>query len=212
MKLVGSGEQHLRHFTYDASGTIASGSAPQLVLPEHSTRSSLFFQNLSASANMYIAFGSARATATLTSGVVTSCSITNAGFGFTRAPMVAFYGGGIAPGQGSFQPNTSYVGGFGPTFPPPQNVAVGTAVLTGSTVGSIAISNGGSGYVKTPQVFLYNDQLDPNGCVDPSASSGTGILLFPGQSYSMENTVTTTDPLAVFCATISAPFTCWYTT
>ncbi|HEY4355961.1 MAG TPA: hypothetical protein VGN16_09455 [Acidobacteriaceae bacterium] len=215
MKLVGAGDQHKRDFTYWADGSIASITLPQLVLPEHTSRSSLFFQNTS-SAIMWIGMGSARATCSLTSGVVTSVTITNGGFNFTKPPIVHFLGGAVAPAFGQHPANTSYVGAAGPGFPSPQSPARGRAVLTGSAVTSVAIDNGGSSYVATPYVFMQNSDLDPNGCFDPSATqsgvAGSGFQLYPGQSMTWNGTVMTTDALAVFCATLNSTFSCGWTT
>lgn len=215
MKLTNAGEQHVRHFSYYADGLIASATLPQLVLPENSARSSLFFMNTS-SAIMWYGFGSARATCTLTNGAVTSVTVTNAGFNFTRAPKVQFLGGGTLNQQGIIPANTSYVGAAGPGFPLPSGRATGRAVLTGSKVTSIAIDNAGSGYVVPPMVFIYNDVLDPNGCFDPSAlqnaAAGSGFQLYPGQSIYESHTAVTTDPLAVFCATLNSTFALRYMT
>lgn len=211
MKLVGSAEQHVRHSTFQADGSIASATLPQLVLPENTSRSSLFFQNTST-ATIWYGFGSARATCTISGGVVNAVTVTNGGFNFTRAPVVQFLGGGILSQQGIIPANSSYVGAGGPGFPSPSNPATGHAVLTGTAVTSIVIDNPGSGYVTAPYVFLYNSVLDPNGCFDPSRSSGSGFQLFPGQSIYESHTAVTTDPLAVFCATLTSTFACrWMT-
>ena len=215
MKLTNAGDQHVRHFTYYADGQIASATLPQLVLPENTSRSSVFFMNTS-SAIMWYGFGSARATCTISGGAVATVTITNAGFGFTRAPLVQFLGGGTLNQQGIIPANSSYVGAGGPGFPSPSNVATGHAVLTGSTVSSIVIDNPGSGYVTAPYVFVYNSVLDPNGCFDPSAlqnaAAGSGFQLYPGQSVYESHTAVTTDPLAVFCATLTSTFACrWMT-
>lgn len=215
MKLVGANEQHVRHPTFWADGVIASATLPQLVLPESSARSSLFFMNTSG-AIMWYGFGSARATCTISAGKVATVTVTNAGFGFTRAPKVQFLGGGILPQAGVIPANSSYVGGAGPGFPSPSDRASGRAVLTGSAVSSIVVDNAGSGYVTAPMVFISNDILDPNGAFDPSAlqnaAAGSGFQLYPGQSIYESHTSVTTDPLAVFCATLNSTFACRYMT
>lgn len=211
MKQVGVGDQHKRDFSFYADNSITSGSLPQLVLPENSSRSSLFFQNTST-AIMWYGFGSARAHATLTSGVVSSVTVDNQGFGFTRAPLVQFLGGGILPQQGLIPANSSYVGSGGPGFPSPSHVAKGRAVLTAGKVTSVIVDDAGSGYIVAPYVFIYNDPLDPIGCFDPSANSGAGFQLYPGQSLYEAHSVMTTDPLAVFCATSTSTFACRWTT
>lgn len=210
MKLLNVREQHYRDFSFYADGSIASASKGQLVLPENTSRSSLFFQNTST-AIMWYGFGSARATCTISGGAVNTVTVTNAGFGFTRAPIVVFYGGGILPQQGNIPANSSYVGAAGYGFPSPQNPAQAHAVLTTGVVSSIVIDNGGSGYISTPQVMLFDDVLDPNGCFDPSVSSGSGFQLYPGQSIYEAHSVMTTDPLGVFCATTTSTFACRWT-
>src|SRR5215472_8286669 len=120
MKLVGVGDQHKRDFSFFADGVILSTSAPQLILPEHTSRSALWLQN-SSSATMWFGIGSARATCTIAGGAINAVTVVNGGFGFTRPPIVQFLGGGITPGGGNFTPNTSYVGAGGPGFPSPQH-------------------------------------------------------------------------------------------
>ena len=214
MKLPNVGGQGRRDLTYPADGIIASASLPQLILPEHPSRSSLFFMNSSA-ATMYWRFGGATATCTITNGVVQTPSIVNAGFNYSRPPKVHFYGGGIIPQEGVIPQNTSYVGAPGPNFPAPINPAKGIAVMSGSapnmSVASIQLETGGSGYVIAPMVFLENDILDPNGAFDPSEGGGAGFLLYPGQSIYLAHSAVPTDALSVFCATATAPFACYWT-
>ena len=214
MKLINAGGQFRRDFTYPADGTIASGSAPQLVLPEHPSRSSLFFMNTST-ATFYYRFGGAQATCTISSGVVQAPSITNAGFNYSRTPKVHFYGGGTIPQSGTIPANSSYIGAGGPNFPAPVNPAKGHAVMTGSapnmSVASITLETGGSGYAIAPMVFIENDVLDPNGAFDPSAGGGAGFILYPGQSVYLAHSAVTTDALAIFCGTESAAFACFWT-
>jgi hypothetical protein len=214
MKLINAGGQFRRDFTYPADGTIASASLPQLVLPEHPCRSSVFLQNTS-SAVMWWRFGGALATCTITNGVVQAPSIVNAGFNYTRRPKVHFYGGGIVPQSGTIPANSSYVGGAGPDFPAPIAPAKGIAVMTGSpgnlSVASISLQTGGAGYVTPPMVFIENDVLDPRGAFDPSAGGGAGFQLYPGQSIYLAHSAVPTDALAVFCATATAPFACYWT-
>lgn len=210
MKLTGIAYQGDRHFSYDASGTIASASLPQLVLPENPARSSLFLQNTSNALQWY-GFGAGRATCTISGGVVNATTIVNGGFGFTRTPAVSFLGGGILPGYGVQGPNTSYVGGSGANFPSPAHPATGHAVLTAGKITSIVIDDPGVGYVIAPYVFISNDALDPNGAFDPSVGSGAGFQLYPGQSIYEAHSVVTTDALSMFCATLSSTFACRWT-
>lgn len=214
MRIVGSSYQGHRDFGYYADGVIGSTSAAQLILPEQPSRSSLFLQNTSSHV-LWVGFGSARATATLTGAIVTAVAVTNAGFGFSRAPIVTFFGGGIFPQQGQYPANTSYIGAGGPSFPAPNHPAQAHCVMTGSapnmTVASITVDDGGNGYVIAPYVLISNDILDPNGCFDPSASSGSGFQLAAGQSIYENESVVVTDAISAFCATLSATFACRYT-
>lgn len=209
MKLVGSGEQQLQHFLYDASGTLTTGGTPQVILPVHPSRSMLLIMNISSS-DMYMQFGSALATCTISAGVVNSVSVTNAGFNFSKPPVVRFYGGGTMN-------NPTYIGRAAPGAIAPSNYAQAHAVMTGAvpnqSVSSITIDNGGSGYVKAPFVFIQNSDLDPYGCADPSLSSGNGILVgASGGSFYVNGTACPTDAIALTCASSAARFTCKFMT
>jgi hypothetical protein len=201
MRIPGTASQQRRDVVYDASGTITTGGTAQLVLPVRRSCSYLVLQNNSSGA-LFFGFGSGRATATITSGAVTSCSVTNAGFGFSRPPILQFMGGfGIAPG----------VGWTVPTWPSPPSTAKAHCVMTGSapnqTIASITVDSGGAGYVAAPYVWLFNDDLDPNGAFVPS--SGVGVqLLSNGSSMTWEDTVVTTDQVSVWGATTAQAFTC----
>src|SRR5262249_38636756 len=93
MRLVGSGQQQRRDFLYSADGTITSGGTAQLVLAQSQSRSFLLLQNLSAGP-LYVEIGAARATCTISNGAVASVSVANAGFNYTKPPVVRFLGGG----------------------------------------------------------------------------------------------------------------------
>lgn len=210
MYLVSTKGQVRRDNVFNASGSIASGSLPQLVLPESPSRGFLLFQNLSSTV-MWLEIGPARATATLTAGVVTAISVTastasirNPGFGYTYPPIVNFVGGGDP-----FNTQQKSAGQYG--YPNPNQPAVATAVLTAGAVTSFTINNGGSGYVNAPYVFIQNDQLDPFGCADPSQNSGSGYQIpVGGGSIVFESTFCPTDPIAVFCTTVGAQYTCMW--
>lgn len=202
MHLVGSRGQFVRDHMFDASGTVTLGGTAQLVLPERLQNSSLYLENLS-SGNLFFELGGARATATITSGVVTSIAVTNAGFGYTIAPKVIFLGGGDT------NKNPTYLCPGLPGNACPGTVAVGQAVLSGGAVASITILNGGKNYVQAPMVFLQNSMEDPYGCASPSATNG--ILLAPsGGAVTFNGTVCTTDAIAVYGATTGQAFTCKY--
>ena len=177
------------------------------------SRSHLILQNLS-NGPLWFEFGSARASATITNGVVTSVTVTNAGFNFTRAPKVLFMGGGGGDGSGgqyAGSGNTSYVGLGQPNGWAPSNPAKGRAIMTGSapnqSVASIAVDSGGSNYLCAPYVFLHDDRLDPNGVAVPSA--GIGLMLTANSPpYVVNGSTCTTDAIAVFGATAGQGFLC----
>lgn len=210
MRLPNVGDQFTRTPGYRADGSIASASLPQLILPSSLSRSSLLLQNTS-SAIMWVEMGSARAHATITGGVVTSITIDNAGFNFTKPPVIELLGGGNAG-------NSTYLGLGQPGAPSPNSQltpgrpAKAHAVLSGGVVNSIVVDDGGAGYAIAPYVFIINSDLDPYGCADPSANSGSGFQLYPGQSLYEAHSVVVTDPIALFCATISSSYFCRYTT
>jgi hypothetical protein len=215
MQLVGSRGQQIRDFIYRADGSVLANAATgTLVLPEAKSRSYLSVQNISAG-TMWLEIGSARATATLTAGVVTSVAVNNGGFGFTRPPVVEFYGGGDGG-------NPQMVGAGLVGWPVPGTGTISSgrlqhrpakarAVLTAGVVTSIVVDDGGLGYVITPQVFIRNSELDPNGVADPAVGAGSGIFLGSGQNFFLTATVCTTDPVAVWGAGAGAQkFTCLY--
>lgn len=215
MRLPGAvGQVNNAEYLFDASGTISSGGTAQLLLPRARSRSSLIINNISDTA-MYIEFGGARATASLSSGAVSSCSITNAGLGFSLAPTVHFLGGGY-DNRYQTTPTFSIVGL--PEWPSPISPAGRPAkahcVMTGSapnmTVSSIVIDDPGAGYAYPPYVQLRNDPNDPYGCAVPSATSGI-LLAASGGSYTPNGTVCSTDQFAVYCATSGKAFTVKWT-
>jgi hypothetical protein len=129
------------------------------VLAESATRCILLLHNASND-SMYLEFGVGAAHATLTSGAVSAVTVDNSGFGFTSPPMVRFLGGGgSAPALGINQP-----GGLAPS-----NVATAHAVLSGNSIGSIVVDNGGALYQKPPYVQLIASNLDPYGAATPAA-------------------------------------------
>ena len=203
MHLVGSKGQYVRDFMFDASGTITTGGTPQLILPEHARRTSLILQNASTNVLM-IEFGGARATATLTSGVVTSIAVTNSGFGYTIPPTVQFLGGG------DLTKNPTYLCPGLPGNVSPSKSPSARAVLTGGSVSSIIIDNGGANFVNPPYVALRSSDQDPYGAATPSATVGA-ILLPNGGSLFFNGTALTTDAISVYGATTGQAFVCKYT-
>lgn len=211
MYLVGTRGQQLRDFTYDASGVIATPNVPQLVLPERKSCSSITIQNLS-STGMYLEIGAARATCTITSGQVsTNITITNGGFGYTIPPEVRFYGGG---NTGWNMQNSTFLGCGDPNYPSPSKVAKGRAVLTAGVVTSIVLETTGQSYATAPMVFLSNSLNDPYGCANPYYGSVySGIYIAGnGGSYTINGTVTTTDPISIVSSTSGGVYTCKWTT
>jgi hypothetical protein len=213
MILPGARGQQNRDLMFDASGTIASGGTAQLLLPEVKSRSLLFIQNIDSAHDLVVEFGGARATATLTNGVVTSVSVTNAGFGYTFPPEVEFLGGGNSG-------NPPWLGAGLPGYPAPgdpayvaaryfdlsgQKAAKGHATLSGGAVSAIVIEDGGKGYSVAPFVRITNALQDPVGAAIPSATSG--ILLAHGQSLYFNGPACPTDQISIFGATTSTPFT-----
>lgn len=207
--LVGIRGQRITDHLFDASGTIATGGTAQLLLPVGLIRSSLAIENISDT-NMFLEFGAARATASLTSGAVSSCSVTNAGIGYSRPPLITFLGGGFDAGRTS----PTYTIASSAEYPSPFAPAKAHCVMSGSapnqTIGSIVIDDPGSGYLFPPYVLLTNDPLDPFGCAVPSATSGL-LLLANGGSYTPNGSVCTTDQVAIYCASSSKAFACKYT-
>ena len=204
MKQPGTRSQVIQDFLYSADGSITAGGTPQLVLPRAKSRSYLYFHNLSID-TMYLEFGGARATATLTSGAVTSFTVTNGGFGYVKRPKVWCLGGG--PVEGNADEN---LGAGLPDWPSPGNVASGWATLTAGVVSSIAVQNPGAGYLRAPLVFIENHPADAYGVADPFYSSAaSGFQILGGGSLVFEQQCPT-DALAVYCATSALLYTCRY--
>lgn len=206
------------HRTFRADGTLASGSAPQLVLPQALARCNFVVQNISVS-TMWLEMGCARATATISGGVVNSITVGNGGFGFTLPPSVEVKGGagGYVTSTASGWNGIGLIGSPDPvgvnlTTTPPNyfRPCRAHAVLSTGVVSSIVIDDGGAGYVNPPEVLLFNNALDPFGCADPSVGSGSGIeLSASGGAFSYSGTACPTDALALF-GSISTKFTVVY--
>jgi hypothetical protein len=202
-RVVGFTEQQNLTPVYRADGSIAAGGTPQLILPRAAPRSSIIIQNTSTTNTIYLEFGCARATATVSGGKVTAVTVTNAGFGFTYPPLVHFLGGGnILNGRdlGVGYPNQNA----------PSNYATAHCVLSGGAISSIVIDNPGSGYDCAPYVQLLNDANDNYGSAVPSAT--VGYKLTAGSVFRESYNVVTTDTIAVYGGTTSDSWFCMYTT
>lgn len=206
MQLVGARGQAYRDHLFDASGTIAVGGTAQLLLPEQKSRTYLTIINNSSGA-LYVDFGGARATATISGGVVTGFSVTNAGQGYTQTPRLTCFGGGPVEGNAGLNLGAGML-----TWPAPSNFATGEVVMTGTapnkSVSSISVNNPGLGYLRAPYVFLENTEFDPNGVAVASAAGGSIPLLTQGASLTFENTNCPTDAISIFGASGAQAFTC----
>ena len=208
MQLPGAGGQSKLFPFYVADGSITTGGTAQLVLPQTPQRAFFFFQNTS-SGLMTLEFGSARATAVLTAGAISTINVTNAGFGFSKPPVVRFAGGGNAG-------NSTYLGLNQPGGEGPNSMltagrpAKAHCVMTGSapnqTVASIAVDDPGAGYVIAPYVFIQNSDLDPYGAATPSAT--VGLQFQAGASLYVNGTSCNTDSVSVWGATTGQTFVC----
>jgi hypothetical protein len=218
-RLAGTRDQQSRDFMYDASGTIIAGGTPQLLLPEAKSRTVLIFANLSTGI-LYLEFDGARATATLTNGVVTGYTITNPGFGYTFPPSVECEGGGPGIGPpsaaagmpGYVAPGSPdgfiyRIGDLSKFRPAKLHAVLGTGGAAG-TVASLTIEDGGAGYQQAPFIHIFNNiARDVYGCADPSYNSGSGIPIFPNAGYYINGTACPTGPIAVYGATTGQAFT-----
>jgi hypothetical protein len=107
-------------------------------------------------------------TPVLTSGVITSVTVTTPGSGYVGGPVLLVYGGG---GSG----------------------AVLTANLTSGAFTSVTVNNGGSGYTSVPTIFLNSSQVDdaiytytlPTGTA-PVAASGVTYTIYGGDNFEVE--------------------------
>lgn len=204
MKPQGYRSQMTSDFLYSADGTITAGGTSQLVVPRAKSRSYLFFQNLSSN-TMYVAIGGARATATVSGGVVTGFTIANGGFGYVKTPTVRCFGGGASDGIAD-----TNCGGSLPDWPSPSRPAQGLAVLSGGVLTSITITDPGSGYLRAPYVLIESNPADSIGCEDPFYSStARGFQILPAGSLEFFNQCPT-DAVAVYGTTTGDRFTCRY--
>jgi uncharacterized repeat protein (TIGR01451 family) len=111
--------------------------------------------------------GGTSATATLTSGVLTSVAVNSGGTGYTSAPEVFVIGGG---GSG----------------------ATATATISGGAVTAITVTSGGSGYTSTPSITFAGGGGSPSAIATVNSSGNvTGYTVTSGGSgYTTAPTVT----------------------
>lgn len=219
MNLLNSGYQNGTFRAYRADGTLGT-TAPKLILPQAISRSMLSIQNIGTT-TMYLDHGGARATATITSGVLTGFTILNGGFGYTAPPQVQLKGGG-GPIKTALAASGWDGRGQIDNWPTPSGVntiavppiyfrpAKAYAVLTSGVVTSFVIQDGGAGYANPPEVLMVNDLNDPFGCADPSVNSGSGFILYAAGSYFLNGTFCHTDAIALYAAGGSASYAVEY--
>lgn len=210
MYLTGTKGQQSADRLYRINGTIASGTASQLVSPIPTTRAFFLFQN-NSSATMWLGLGSALATATISGGAVTGCTIVNGGFGFTAPPIIDFLGGAAYCPLTGLGPSGAGFPGYAAPNNFPNNAgyrpAIAHTVLTSGVITSIVIDDPGAGYAFAPFVDIKNAHKDRYGCIDPFYGSvANGFQLGAGQSYTNNGPYCSTDQIAVFCNTTSSAF------
>jgi len=203
MQLVGSRSQQQQDDMYDFSGSVTTGGTAQLLLPQAKSRSLFIFVNTSANV-MSIQFGIRPSTSALTSGVVTSVTLVDAGQLFWLPPLVEFLGGGNVGAPG-------FAGATAPDWPGPTNPANGHAVMSGSagaqTISSISIDSGGSGYLVAPYVLVKAAPGDPTG-VGALTATTVGLQIAAGATLQLNGTCCPTSAAVVFCGTPASTFTC----
>lgn len=207
--LVGIRGQTHQDRLFDVSGAITTGGTPQIILPIAQVRSSLLIEN-NSTGDIWIEIGPARATATLTNGAVSGCTISNVGFGYSLPPSVHFYGGAFGP-KGNPQIAPAYSLQGLPDWTNPNNFAKGHCVMSGvagaMTIASIVIDSPGSGYAYPPFVILTNHPNDPFGCAAPSATVGMRLIA-NGGNYTSNGTVCTTEQISIYGATTGQNYLC----
>ncbi len=210
MKAIGASGQTGPHRLYTLDGKIAVGSTSQLVTPIPFSRSFALFQNTS-SAPMYLEFGSARATATISGGAVSAVTITNGGFGFTAPPVIEFMGGAAYNPRIAVGPSGCGLPGYASPSNVPNNLggrpAKARCVLTAGVVTSITIDDPGAGYAIAPYMDISNPHSDRYGAADPYYGSvNSGQYVPGGGSYYINGTVCDTEQWSVWCATINSTY------
>lgn len=208
MILLGARGQPAQYDLLTFDGTITSGGTAQTLLPAQKIRSYLMIQNIST-AILTVGIGPATATATLSSGKITSVAVNNAGLGYTIAPQVIFLGGLVA---GDFGTDLASV--VSPSFRPAKAVAT----ISAGAISAITVTDQGQGYLVAPYVYLFNpwneqgSGIGGGGAFIPSATSGITLAgataPAAGGSLIYENTVVPTSAVNIFGATTAQAFVC----
>lgn len=216
MKLIGVRGQTGGDPIFASTVTIGSGGGSFLVLPNQVTRSFLEISTPTSAAVGYISMGAGEATATLTSGAVSSITVVDGGFNYTLPPVVQILGGGnggnptnIGATADPFSdiPGKPVAGTQPSALTPSGSQATAVATVSGGAITGITVTNGGSGYVIAPYVWITNNTNDPNGCANPfRGSAGTGRVVTSGNPLTYNGTDCPTSPVAVYCATSGAVF------
>lgn len=199
---IGSRAQQQRDDYAEYSGTITTGGTAQLLLPQRKSCSHLIITNNSIG-QLMVQFGVRRGIATLVSGVVTSISVPDVGFGFQLPPVVTLLGGGNSNDPAS-------KGGTMPDWPPPVSPAQAHAVMTtsaiaGNQISSIAVDFGGVGYLAAPYVSIVADRVDPTGVGLASGTAGIWLTAAGGQQI-WNGTACPTSAISIWGATTGQAF------
>lgn len=206
MYLIGARGQQTPDRTYRLDGSILVAGVSQIVTPIPLSRGNYVFQNTSAEV-LFLEFGSARASAQITGGTVTGCTILNGGKGFLKPPIIDFQGGGPYGPQVGVGPGGAGMPGYAsPTYvsaQTPARPARAHCVLTAGVVSSIVIDDPGQGYAFAPWVDIVNDPADRYGGADPFyAGIAQGQMVgASGGAYYVNGTAVDTEQMYVYGAT-----------
>jgi len=190
----------------------ANAGVSGLLLPFHYSRCMFNIQNNSPN-TVWLEFGSARAKATISGGMVTGVTVVNGGFGFTKAPAIEFLGGGQAGVYGPAPGGSGEPGYAAPSNRrnlagrPAQAIAIMGAAGNGVGLGvaSITVLDPGADYAFAPTVFFTNDPADPFGVADPyyggnaggTGGVNSGMQLPSGSSY-YESSIMATEQISIW--------------
>ena len=125
----------------------------------------------------------ASATISQTGGVLNTLTIANNGISYNKLPTVTLSGGG---NPGAITGYTALVGGSGYVTAPTISVTGGggagftaDAILTGTSVTSINITNGGSNYSTTPTIVFTPTNGGTLASATPTVTLGTTGVITP---------------------------------